>query len=153
LRFAVNRIRSIATDETGSVSLWFILSTSMATLLILALVVDIGNVMLAKAKLQDAAFAAGIGGAREVDIVIREQRYPSVEENCAEARRRGIEEAQRYAQMNGVSGAEVEAVNFCSEGAYLRVTVERDVHLVFARLIGISSLPLRVSYVAYLTTH
>lgn len=114
--------------QKGVKSLWRRQDGSAAVLVALALVVllamvgtvtDVGLVFLYKYRLSNALDAAALAGAQELP------------ENPEKAR----EKAREYAEKNGVDPATI-TVEISDDGREIRVAGEKEVQLLFAKVLG-----------------
>ena len=122
-------------DESGQSML--LLAMMLSVLMgFAALVIDVGMMTIERARIQGAADAAALAGARML---------PG-NPNAA------IDDAAAYAALNGINEGEIAAINVTTTGSAndtLQIELERDVAFGFARVLGLYGATVSVSATAH----
>lgn len=127
--------KKLIRDENGQ-SLVLVALLLVVLMGIIALVIDLGLMQSAKAKMQNAADAAALAGAQDLP-------------NIAKA----INTAENFARLNGVSDGNITATTpYKDDPAMIKVVCTKNVPYSFARILEFTSVNVSAQAVAYKTS-
>ena len=116
----VKLIKRLKKEEHGQALIMVVLLLT-ALLGFAALVVDVGNLYLVKSQLQNAADAAALAGAQDLETAINAEST-----------------AKNYAEANGVPKSETSVdTTYNNTSSKIEVVASKNVSYTFARVLGL----------------